>query len=142
MGERHTILEKEGIVRTSSSNLNLSIQILEGDISADLQNIEHILVVPEYREQTPGRGRRKGVHCIKERDNILLSRNGVQRLCICERRTECRGCVRGRVEKQKAGRRPAVCWEVVNEHEVISLNIYARPEVAGLEGAGMLWCGI
>ena len=142
MGKCHTILKKECIVRASSSNLNLSIQKLEGDISADLQNIKHILVVPEYREQTPGRGRRKGVRCIKERDNILLSRGSVQWLCICERRTECRGCARRRVEKQKAGRRPAVCWEVVDEHEVISLNIHARPEVAGLKGARMLWCCI
>jgi len=77
MAERHTILEKECIVRASSSNLNVSIQILEGDISSDLQNIEHILVVPEHREQRPGRGRRKCVHCIKERDDILLSGSSV-----------------------------------------------------------------
>ena len=104
-----------------------------------MQNIKHILVVPEYREQRPGRGRTcKGVHCIKERDNIRLSRGSVQRLCICERRTECRGCACGRVEKQKAGRGPAVCWEVVNEHKVIVFNKHARPEVAGLKGATML----
>src|SRR5258706_10695892 len=100
MAERHTILEKECIVRASGSNLNLSIQKLEGDVSADLQNIEHIHVVPEHGEQTPGGGRSKGVHSIKERDDILLSGNSVQRLCICERRTECRGCTRRRVEKK------------------------------------------
>ena len=48
MGKRYTILEKECIASASSSNFNLSVQILEGDISADLQNIKHLLVVPEY----------------------------------------------------------------------------------------------
>jgi len=132
MCKRHTILEIERI-STLRLDLNLRIQVLEGDIRADLRNVKHILVIPEDAEQSPRRGRRReGVHGIEERDDVLFARGRIQRLGVRERRSEGGGRARRRSEEEETGGRPAVCGEVVDEHVVVSLIVNAGPEVAGL----------
>lgn len=144
MRERYPILEKECVIIASSSDFDMSIPVLECYLTANLQNVKHILIVPENREQREvvrETLRGKSVQGVEERDDVLMPGGRIQRLCIGEGSAErSSGRVRGRLENKNTGGSTAACWVIVNEHVVEAFQIMARPEIAWLKGTSLIWC--